>query len=334
VSAIRRACLRSLPPGAVPFVVLGLLLVVLVVSASVANAVRPSHEPAPAQPRFPSALDGVGTPAWAATPSPGTRSARPSHGTPGPVARHTTPAPGRSADPDRDDDSAVAGQHRSPRGGRPGHSHTSTPARRSSTPDPAAIITHTAHRVGTWVALTFDDGPTPAYTPQVLGLLRDYHVKATFCMVGLQAREFPSLVREVYAQGHRLCNHTMTHDEHLPDKSTAAVRSEMRQADAAIHAAVPEAPITYYRAPGGFWSPKVRRTAWSMHMRSLGWSVDTEDWRRPGTSVILANIRKELTPGGVVLMHDGGGDRSQTLAALRRLLANLTHAGYRFDFPG
>jgi peptidoglycan-N-acetylglucosamine deacetylase len=204
----------------------------------------------------------------------------------------------------------------------------------STSPTTPALLTHAAHRGGRWVALTFDDGPSPVYTPQVLALLRAYRAKATFCVVGTQARQYPDLVRQIVAEGHLLCNHTMTHDVRLPTRPAALIRGQLRMAQAAIRAAVPDAEVDYYRAPGGAWSAEVRQIAADMGMKSLGWTVDSRDWQRPGVSAILANTRRELAPGGVILLHDGGGDRAQSVAALRLILVSLRAGGYKFDFPG
>jgi len=195
------------------------------------------------------------------------------------------------------------------------------------------LVTTTAHPQVKTVALTFDDGPDAVYTPQVLALLGQYHLHATFCLIGTQARRYPDLVRAIATDGHRLCDHTMTHDERLPHRSPARIQAEIGGARQAIATAAPGAPIAYYRAPGGAWSPAVEQIAAGDGLQPLGWSVDPQDWRRPGTAAILATISRQLHPGGVILVHDGGGDRSQTLAALRQLIPMLLAQGYHFDFP-
>jgi peptidoglycan-N-acetylglucosamine deacetylase len=197
----------------------------------------------------------------------------------------------------------------------------------------SALIRHTAHKDGKWVALTFDDGPTPKYTPQVLDILNQYNIKATFCLIGEQVNEYPDLVRKIAADGHKLCDHTMTHDMHLPGKSNARIQEEIVGDREAIQNAVPGAEVPYYRAPGGNWSGDVRQLAASWGLKSLAWSVDPRDWSRPGVDSILGTVRQELKPGGVILMHDGGGNRTQTIAALQQLIPELKQQGYSFDFP-
>ncbi|WP_205622939.1 polysaccharide deacetylase family protein [Sciscionella marina] len=204
-------------------------------------------------------------------------------------------------------------------------------------PPPKTLLsssTSTEHKGGKWAALTFDDGPNGNYTHEVLEVLKKYHVKATFCMIGKQAAGQPAVVGEVAAAGMRLCDHTLDHDERLPGKKLTAIDHEIvGGADAISRAAGPNTHVFYYRAPGGKWNQTIRRVAAGHDLRSLAWTVDTADWKRPGVSVILAKVRRELKPGGVILMHDGGGNRAQTIAALRQLIPKLLAEGWHFDFP-
>lgn len=197
----------------------------------------------------------------------------------------------------------------------------------------SAIVRHTAHQDGQWVALTFDDGPSPKFTPQVLQILNQQQVKATFCLIGEQALEYPQLVQKIAADGHKLCDHSMTHDEYLPKKSEERIKTEILGTREAIQKAVPGANVPYYRAPGGNWGGDVRHVASSHGLKPLGWSVDPRDWSRPGVASILGTIRHQLKPGGVILMHDGGGNRTQTIEALKQLIPELKQQGYKFDFP-
>lgn len=194
------------------------------------------------------------------------------------------------------------------------------------------LIASTAHN-GRFVALTFDDGPNPTWTPQVLDLLKQHDVHATFCLVGQNVDRYPGLVRRIVAEGHRLCNHTVDHDL-LTHDSDRHVRDEIVGGLAAIRRAVPKAKVRYYRAPYGAWSAYQVRVAAKAGMRPLSWSVNSRDYLTPGVPAILAAIERELRPGGVILLHDAGGhDRSQSVAALRVLLRELPKRGYHFDFP-
>jgi peptidoglycan/xylan/chitin deacetylase (PgdA/CDA1 family) len=173
------------------------------------------------------------------------------------------------------------------------------------------------------VALTFDDGPDPHWTPQILGLLRQHHVKATFCLVGTQVRRYPGLVRQIVNEGHTLCNHTMNHDEHLRQKSSQRIVSDLAQTSALIRKASGVTP-RFFRAPGGNWSTKLIGIAASQHMQALHWTVDPQDWRRPPAVQIVATVKNATRPGSIVLVHDAGGNRAQTVAAMRTLLPYLS----------
>jgi peptidoglycan/xylan/chitin deacetylase (PgdA/CDA1 family) len=179
------------------------------------------------------------------------------------------------------------------------------------------------------VALTFDDGPGDQ-TLAILALLRQYGVKATFCLIGVHVRERPDLVRAIVRDGHTLCNHTWQHDLGLGHRSPEVIRSDLQRTSDEIHKAVPGVPIRYFRQPGGMWTPSVVSIAQEMGMTSLGWDVDPSDWNVAGyppgpvmTNHIIGNIEYHVHPGAIVLSHDAGGDRSSTVAAYRVLLPYL-----------
>jgi peptidoglycan/xylan/chitin deacetylase (PgdA/CDA1 family) len=173
------------------------------------------------------------------------------------------------------------------------------------------------------VALTFDDGPDPRWTPEVLSLLRQYRIKATFCVIGVNVVEFPELVREIDAEGHTLCNHSWGHDLGLGNRSYSTILSDMQRTNDAIRAAAPRARISYFRHPGGAWTQAAVTAARSLGMNSLHWDVDPKDWLKPGARSISTTVVGSTVPGSIVLMHDGGGDRRGTADALRSILPNL-----------
>jgi peptidoglycan/xylan/chitin deacetylase (PgdA/CDA1 family) len=179
---------------------------------------------------------------------------------------------------------------------------------------------------GPGVALTFDDGPDPRWTPRVLALLRRYRVKATFCLIGALASKHPELVRQIAADGHRLCNHTMHHDLRLRRRSPRQIGADLALTNLLITKAGVGTP-RYFRAPGGNWSPTVIAAAQKLGMRPLGWSTDPQDWRKPPTRQLVACVRANTRAGSIVLLHDAGGDRSHTYAALGTLLPDL-HARF------
>jgi peptidoglycan-N-acetylglucosamine deacetylase len=181
------------------------------------------------------------------------------------------------------------------------------------------------------VALTIDDGPNPIYTPQVLALLARYRVTATFSMIGTQVQAYPAVAREVAAAGHLIANHTWTHPD-LTGLPSALVAEQMSRATDAIHAATGRIP-DLFRAPYGAWSPFVLAQCARTGMTPLDWSVDPRDWSRPGVASIVANIMRNTRSGSIILEHDGGGDRSQTVAALKIVIPRLLAAGYHFRTP-
>ncbi|MFG3226117.1 polysaccharide deacetylase family protein [Kitasatospora sp. NPDC048194] len=181
------------------------------------------------------------------------------------------------------------------------------------------------------VALTIDDGPDPRHTPTVLALLQQYGIRATFFLIGENAVDHPALVREIADHGHHIANHTWTHPD-LRSLSDGRIRDELERTSDLLQRTTGRQP-TWFRAPGGDWSPASLKVAADLGMRNMGWSVDPRDWARPGTSVITDRILKDVRPGAIVLNHDGGGDRSQTVAALKAYLPVLIDSGYYFTAP-
>jgi peptidoglycan/xylan/chitin deacetylase (PgdA/CDA1 family) len=176
-------------------------------------------------------------------------------------------------------------------------------------------------------ALTFDDGPDPTWTPQLLRLLQAAHVRATFCVVGREVVRHPEIVRAIVKGGHTLCNHSWSHDEQLAGRSAAVIRQELARTQDAVRRAAGVTP-RLFRAPGGSWSAALQREARRQGMSPLEWNVDPRDWARPGTAAIVRGVLRGLRPGAVVLLHDGGGRRRQTLDAVKVLLVRLRAMHY------
>ncbi|MFI1386068.1 polysaccharide deacetylase family protein [Embleya sp. NPDC020886] len=193
-----------------------------------------------------------------------------------------------------------------------------------------ALITTTA-RPGNRVALTFDDGPSPQFTPQLLQVLKKHQVKAVFCVVGEQVEWQEATVRAIVADGHTLCNHTYRHRD-LTTVSPADIDADIQQTNARIRTAVPGVEIPYFRAPYGNWgqSPAV---AANLGLRPLSWTLMPGDWELPGVDVLLQRLRDGITPTGVVTLHDAGGDRQQTVDAVDRLITEYHAKGWSFDLP-
>lgn len=176
------------------------------------------------------------------------------------------------------------------------------------------------------VALTFDDGPDPD-TPAMLALLRQYNVKATFCVIGVNVRAHHDLIQQIVRDGHTLCNHTWSHDLNLGKKSPDVIEADLRRTNDEIHAAVPGAPIKYFRHPGGNFTPAATNIAANLGMASISWDVDPRDWDiahygtgQPMANRIVNTITAHTRQTSIVLSHDGGGNRAATLAAYRALL--------------
>jgi peptidoglycan/xylan/chitin deacetylase (PgdA/CDA1 family) len=182
---------------------------------------------------------------------------------------------------------------------------------------------------GKVVELSFDDGPNPRWTPQVLAILRAEGIHATFSLIGIWATQYPNLVRQELAMGETVCNHTLHHDEHLDREPLPIVAAEIDGGAAAIEAASGHDPACY-RPPAGRWSPTVIQVAHAAHERILDYSIDPSDYLKPPPSVIISRILSKLTPGAVVVLHDGGGDRSHTVAMLKTLIDTLKAQGYTF----
>lgn len=174
-----------------------------------------------------------------------------------------------------------------------------------------------------FVALTFDDGPDPRWTPEVLELLRTHGAKATFCVVGELVAAYPELVRQIGADGHTLCNHSWSHDVGLGSRPAAAIRADLQRTNAAIQAAAPGARVSYYRQPGGAWTRRVVEVAEELGMSSLHWAVDPQDWSQPSARQIADVVTADTGEGEIVLLHDGGGERRGTVRALDRFLPEL-----------
>jgi peptidoglycan/xylan/chitin deacetylase (PgdA/CDA1 family) len=183
------------------------------------------------------------------------------------------------------------------------------------------------------VALTFDDGPNPGATPLILDTLAEKGVRATFFVLGSHAERWPELVRRMAQEGHQLGNHGYFHRK-LQFKSPFYVSRDIRLGIRAIKRAGAPAP-RYFRAPHGFRSPWTTPIARSYGERTIGWSLGVWDSDRPGVDEIVRRTLEGVTPGSIVLLHDGDGynpdgDRMQTAAALPHIIDRLKEQGYEF----
>lgn len=176
------------------------------------------------------------------------------------------------------------------------------------------------------VALTFDDGPGP-YTPEILDVLERHHVRATFFEIGKMFRYFSaSTVREIH-DGDVIGDHTETHPQ-MALLSAHEQHEQLFEQMLRLEALGGLRPMLF-RPPYGSFDATTWQQLKKLHLLMVLWSVDTEDYLQPGVSTIVQNALKGAHPGAIILMHDGGGNRSETVAALPTLITDLRARGYR-----
>jgi peptidoglycan/xylan/chitin deacetylase (PgdA/CDA1 family) len=175
------------------------------------------------------------------------------------------------------------------------------------------------------VALTFDDGPHPTFTPRLLALLKQLNVHVTFFLVGMKVDQAPYLVQQMVQEGHEVANHTY-HHANLTKIPSELADNEIRLGNDAIRRACGLQPV-YYRPPGGQYNDAVVRSAQKLNMVTVLWTDDPADYASPGADVIESRLLKHIRPGAVILLHDG---IEQTYSILPDLIAKLRHSGYAF----
>ncbi|MFH8599220.1 polysaccharide deacetylase family protein [Streptomyces flaveolus] len=184
---------------------------------------------------------------------------------------------------------------------------------------------------GRTMMLTFDDGPDARYTPSILDTLAEYDVRATFFVCGEMADYNKDLLSRMADEGHVVGNHTWSHPL-LTKLNRSRIRTEMERTCEVIEKAYGEAP-RWFRAPYGAWNRAAFQLGAELGMEPLAWTVDSLDWTTPGTATIIDRVEDGAAPGVVVLSHDAGGNRSQTVRALRSYLPQLLDSGYHLTVP-
>lgn len=180
---------------------------------------------------------------------------------------------------------------------------------------------HTQEKV---VALTFDDGPNKPYTQQILDILDEKKIKATFFVLGENVKPNLDLLQRMVSQGHEIENHGYSHDFRQ-----YRLFDELKKSDTEIYDVI-KMHTQYYRPPGGYITKFQRENIEKKGYEVILWSVDSQDWRRPGVKGIINNVIKNVYSGAIILFHDGGGLRIQTVEALKLLITDLSNQGYRF----
>jgi len=178
------------------------------------------------------------------------------------------------------------------------------------------------------IALTFDDGPHKKYTPEILDVLSKYDAKATFFIVGENAEKNPELALRIHDENHELAIHTYTH----PFKTNVSnLIKEIKQTHATIYGITGYSPVLFRPVEGQYTDAMIdaiHKEGYKVVMWS--WHLDTFDWKSPGEKKIINTVLKGAKPGSVVLFHDGGGNREQTVRALKKVLPELEQQGYKF----
>jgi len=171
------------------------------------------------------------------------------------------------------------------------------------------------------VALTFDDGPSRSTTPAVLDLLREIHTPATFFLIGSRAALAPDLVRRIHDEGHAIGNHSWAHDPFV-FTTPGRIARDLGKTDAIVRSAAGVTP-GFVRLPYGIRGPFAVDVVRRSGRPAVGWSVYPADARRPAAETITKRVLSRVGPGDILLLHDGGGDRSATVAALPSILEGL-----------
>lgn len=177
------------------------------------------------------------------------------------------------------------------------------------------------------IALTFDDGPWPQTTVQVLDILKENNIKATFFVIGQNVKHYPDLIKRIVAEGHTIGNHTWHHWYHFMNPQVAAY--EINNTTELIYE-ITGVKTNLFRPPGGMMHNGLVSYARNNKYAVIMWSSDSIDYSLPGTPKLINNVFRQAKPGGIVLMHDGGGNRSQTVQALPEIISRFRKQGYSF----
>jgi peptidoglycan-N-acetylglucosamine deacetylase len=179
------------------------------------------------------------------------------------------------------------------------------------------------------INLTFDDGPWPQTTEAILDTLKKEKVRATFFMIGQPLRSFPEIAKKVVADGHEIANHTVHHWYH--NMGATVAQREIDDTNKIILETL-NVKTSYFRPPGGVLTNGLAAYAHKLNDAVLMWSVDSGDSqpKRPSVETIVKNVVSQATPGGIVLMHDGGGKHENTAKAVPEIIKQLRAQGYTF----
>ena len=194
--------------------------------------------------------------------------------------------------------------------------------------DGSSIVYRSHENGGEKIALTFDDGPHPRYTPEILSILSAYGVRATFFVIGQNVEFYPALISQIQAGGHEIGNHTY-HHRRLLRKTERYICDEILCTERAVFE-LSDYRTKLFRPPEGMFSDAVINAAKALDYRVILWTIDTRDWDCETPEAIAENILSNVKSGDIILMHDFIGRESPTPEALRIVIPALLDAGYRF----
>jgi peptidoglycan/xylan/chitin deacetylase (PgdA/CDA1 family) len=177
------------------------------------------------------------------------------------------------------------------------------------------------------VALTFDDGPDPRSTPQLLELLRGEKIPAAFFCIGKKVEAQPGLAAQIVREGHLLQNHSYAHSYFTNFYSAARLQKELAQAQAAVQKAAGAAPV-YFRPPVGLSNPNTFRAARNLNLQVIGWTIRSLDTVIADPRKIVGRITRGLRPGAIILLHDGNIPAEKLLVTVKSSLDSLRRLGY------
>lgn len=184
------------------------------------------------------------------------------------------------------------------------------------------------------IALTFDDGPHPVFTPQILTILRSHNIRATFFVSGCRIEKYQDIIKDILADGHQIANHSYYHKNFI-FRSTTSMKKDLLKTDRLLRKYGVEGNIPF-RPPYGRFDLNTLLLIRKLKKQMILWNVSTKDYRAVSKEQILTRIFRRLKPGSIILMHDGGKkkekevDRSFTVQALQEALPQLKNEGYKF----
>lgn len=190
------------------------------------------------------------------------------------------------------------------------------------------VVARTDVRPEKIIALTFDDGPNPPFTAQIVRVLRDAQATATFFMLGRQVALYPKPVRKVWNAGFQIANHSFSHSR--LDRALEPVLTRELDDTRNLLFSITNVEPKWFRPPYGVGSPTLKAVAEAKGYRVVGWNIDTRDWEAANPDDIVNQVVSEVFPGAIVLMHDGGGNRTNTVMALPKIIQALRERGYTF----